>query len=159
LLARSRILPSKTPTRGLQFFAVFRATVLLPFALCGCSVGGAPLSPDVDMRATGAIPTPAAPARPALPAALDEEDRRRAMGALGIALDPQGNGASVAWNNPVSKAHGTMTPVGYAYPENGLICRKFSAHIESAAGLETDSGAACRDKDAMWTLTDFRKGG
>nr|WP_246664746.1 RT0821/Lpp0805 family surface protein [Rhodoblastus acidophilus] len=127
--------------------------------MCGCSVA-TPLSPDVDMRATGAIaPVAAAPARPALPAGLDEEDRRRAMGALGIALDPQGNGASVAWNNPVSKAHGMVTPVGFAFPENGLICRKFSARFETAAGAEADSGAACRDKDAMWTLTDFRKGG
>ncbi|MCW2285626.1 surface antigen [Rhodoblastus acidophilus] len=130
---------------------------MIPFALCGCSVA-TPLSPDVDMTATGAIPPAAAPARPALPAALDEEDRRRAMGALGIALDPQGNGASVAWSNPVSKAHGTVTPVGFAYPENGLICRKFSARFDTAAGPESDSGAACRDKDAMWTLTEFRKG-
>ena len=70
------------------------------------------------------------------------------MGALGIALDPQGNGATVNWDNPVSKSHGLVTPVGFAYPENGLICRKFSARFETTAGAEGMPGAACRDKNA-----------
>ena len=81
------------------------------------------------------------------------------MGALGIALDPQGNGATVNWDNPVSKAHGLVTPVGFAYPENGLICRKFSARFETTAGAESQAGAACRDKNAVWTLTDMHKNG
>ena len=125
--------------------------------LGGCSVVTS-LKSDVDAQATSSI-APDAPARPALPAGLDEEDGRRAMGALGIALDPQGNGATVNWDNPVSKSHGLVTPVGFAYPENGLICRKFSARFETTAGAESRSGAACRDKNAVWTLTDFHKGG
>ena len=89
----------------------------------------------------GAASTPSPPARsrrsagkkPArLPTALDEEDRRRALGALAIALDPQGNGASVHWDNPVSKAHGSVTPVGFAYPSNDLICRDFQAQFDTA---------------------------
>jgi surface antigen len=131
-------------------------------ALSGCSTL-APLNPDVDMQATGAIAAsagagPGAASKPALPAALDEEDRRRALGALAIALDPQGNGATVRWDNPVSKAHGLVTPVGYAYPQNGLICRKFSARFDTAAGPESQTGAACRDKNADWTLTESRRG-
>lgn len=108
------------------------------------------------MQATGAIPR--APPKPALPAAFDEEDRRRAMEALGIALDPQGNGDAVHWDNPVSGAHGTMTPAGYAYPENGLICRKFSGKFETASGSQALEGAACRDKNADWSLTEIHKG-
>ena len=124
----------------------------------------APLSSDVDMQATGAIAANAAASappkpKPTLPAALDDEDARRAFGALGIALDPQGNGATVRWDNPVSKAHGFVTPVGYAYPEGGLICRKFSARFESRAGAENVLGAACRDKAADWSLTEIHKGG
>ncbi len=72
----------------------------------------------MDMESTGSISaiSAKAAARPAFPASLDEEDRRRALGALAIALDPQGNGATVHWDNPISKAHGSMTPSGFAYP-------------------------------------------
>jgi len=162
LLVRSRSLPSKTPPRGLLFFplvhaACVRACLAAALApLFGCS---GPLGPDVDMQATGSIaPAPApAPAKAALPAALDAEDRRRALGAFGIALDPQGNGATVHWDNPVSKAHGMVTPVGFAYPDNGLICRKFSARFQTAAGVDSRAGAACRDKDADWTLKEIHK--
>jgi surface antigen len=168
LLVRSRILPSKTPPRGLQFFAIRRAMTLslVLTALSGCSIV-TPLSSQADMQATGAIASPAAdssaseppPRKTALPAWLDDEDNRRALGALGIALDPQGNGATVRWDNPVSKAHGLVTPVGFAYPENGLICRKFSARFETTANAETHAGAACRDKNAAWTLAEIHKGG
>jgi surface antigen len=159
LLSRSRILPSKTPSRGLHFFALERmmALALALSALSGCSIM-TPLNADADMEATASI-APATPKKPALPAGLDEEDRRRAFGALAIALDPQGNGATVHWDNPVSKAHGLVTPVGYAYPENGVICRKFSARFETGAGGETQAGAACRDKNADWTLAEIHKGG
>jgi surface antigen len=162
LLVRSRILPSKTPPRGLHFFAIPRAfaAMLAMTPLSGCSIVTAANS-DVDTQATGAIAPRAGTAPPgpsaALPAGLDDEDSRRALGALGIALDPQGNGATVRWDNPVSKAHGFVTPAGFAYPENGLICRKFSARFESAAGAESHSGAACRDKSADWTLTEIHK--
>jgi surface antigen len=121
----------------------------------------APPAPGVDSLTTGAIaPNPkrsAQPALPALPAALEQEDRRRALGALEIALDPQGNGAAVRWDNPESKAHGLVTPVGYAYPEQDRICRKFVARFETGAGAETDHGAACRDKNAEWSLAEIRK--
>jgi len=132
----------------------------LAATLSGCGAV-APVTADMDMQATGAIARPvvaAAPPRIALPASLDEEDRRRALGALGIALDPQGNGATVNWDNPVSKAHGSVTPAGFAYPENGLICRKFSARFETSAGAEAHAGAACRDKSAQWTLVEIHKG-
>ena len=158
LFSFSPALPSKTTSRGLQFFAEGLRLVLGLTALAvlpGCSIVS-PLNEDVDMQATGSI---AAPARkkPALPAALDEEDRRRAMGALSIALDPQGNGATVRWDNPVSKSHGLVTPLGYAYPDRDLICRKFSAIFDTMAGAETDKGAACRDKDADWSLAEIHK--
>jgi hypothetical protein len=103
--------------------------------------------------------TAAAPgSKTALPAALDPEDRRRALGALAVALDPQGNGAAVRWDNPVSKAHGLVTPLGYAYPSNDLICRHFSAEFATTVGNQTEQGAACRDKNAQWTLSELRPG-
>ena len=143
--------------RGLQIFSSLRRIVCglaLFQALGGCTLitpmGGA------DPEPTGSIA--AAPTKPRafLPATLDEEDRRRALGALAIALDPQGNGAPVRWDNPVSKARGTVTPAGFAYPENDLVCRAFSAQFETSAGAQAQRGAACRDKNAQWIVSDLR---
>ncbi|HUO53320.1 MAG TPA: RT0821/Lpp0805 family surface protein [Rhodoblastus sp.] len=123
-------------------------------ALAACAVA-TPLSEGIDSQPTSSIPAPAARST-ALPASLDDEDRRRALGALAIALDPQGNGASVRWDNPISKAHGQVTPIGFAYPSKDLICRKFSARFETRTGARGEEGSACRDKDADWTIVDLR---
>ena len=110
-----------------------------------------------DSDPTGSIASASTPRpAPALPPALDEEDRRRVLGALAIALDPQGNGATVHWDNPVSKARGSVTPAGFAYPENDLVCRAFSAQFVTASGTLANQGAACRDKNAQWVLADLR---
>lgn len=117
-----------------------------------------PLKGEIDPKPTGSIaaPTAKAAAQASLPATLDPEDRRRALGAMAIALDPQGNGATVHWDNPVSKAHGLVTPVGYAYPSNDLVCRNFSAQFDTSTGSQTQHGAACRDKSAQWTIAELR---
>jgi surface antigen len=128
-------------------------------AFCQFLGGCAIVSPvdGVDMQATGTIPAARArPSKPALPASLDEEDQRRALGALAIALDPQGNGATVHWDNPVSKARGSVTPTGLAYPANDVICRAFTAQFETSAGSLAERGEACRDKSAQWELSQLR---
>jgi hypothetical protein len=43
---------------------------------------------------------------------LDAEDWRRAKVALSTALDPQGNGSLVGWDNPDTGNKGSFTPVG-----------------------------------------------
>jgi len=143
--------------RGLQIFSSLRRMacgLALLHVLGGCTLitpmGGA------DPEPTGSIAAAPAKPRALLPATLDEEDRRRALGALAIALDPQGNGAPVRWDNPVSKARGTVTPAGFAYPENDLVCRAFSAQFETSAGAQAQRGAACRDKNAQWIVSDLR---
>lgn len=145
--------------RGLQIpppLRVFVALAAIGQSLAGCSVV-TPLGAGVDTDPTGSIATIQRPSgSSALPASLNEEDRRRVLGALAIALDPQGNGAAVQWDNPVSKAHGVVTPIGYAYPSNDFICRKFSAIFDTGLGAETENGAACRNKDAQWTVSELR---
>ncbi len=153
-------LHSELTLRGLQIFPLVRrvaACATICQALAACSIA-TPLGGAVNSEPTGSISTVAlkAPATPALPASLDDEDRRRALGALAIALDPQGNGMTVRWDNPVSKARGSVTPIGFAYPANDLICRTFSAQFDTAAGPQAGKGSACRDKQAQWTLSEFR---
>jgi hypothetical protein len=106
-------------------------------------------SPD---DATGSIAKPP----PKLSRRLDTEDVRRATAALSTALDPQGSGASVNWDNPQSGAKGSFTPLGQAYPLDGKICRAFLADVSVGDGAERLQGAACREKTAEWALTEVK---
>lgn len=112
----------------------------------------------VDHDTTGSIAKPSArlavltPQNLKLSKMLDAEDSRRAMAALGTALDPQGSGQSVNWDNPASGARGAFRPAGSPYPLDGRICRAFVAGIEAGGEAERIEGVACRDKTAEWTL-------
>jgi len=88
-----------------------------------------------------------------LPRGLDAEDKRRALAALATALDPQGEGGAVAWENPQTSAKGAFTPVGHAYPSDGKICRAFLAEVGAKEPAERLQGTACREKSNDWTLT------
>src|SRR4051812_4799462 len=79
-----------------------------------------------DQSATGSVK--AAPASP-LSADLGPEDWRRAKGALAIALDPQGNGSPVTWDNPETGMKGTFVPIGQPFVKNDEICRAFRAKV------------------------------
>lgn len=106
---------------------------------------------------TGAIPK----VPPVLSKAFDAEDTRRASAAMSTALDPQGSGASVNWDNPQSGTKGAFTPVGAAYPLDGKICRAFIADVNAKSSAEKLQGVACREKTAEWMLTEvkpFKKG-
>jgi len=102
---------------------------------------------------TGSIPKRVPPK---LSNALDAEDWRRASAAMGTALDPQGSGAGVNWDNPESGAKGSFVPVGHAYPLDGKVCRAFVAEVETKEQREKLQGAACREKSADWALTEVR---
>lgn len=101
---------------------------------------------------TGSIAKPA----PKLSRRLDAEDLRRAMAALGTALDPQGSGASVHWDNPQTGAKGSFTPAGQPYPLDAKVCRAFVAEIAVEETLEKLQGRACREKSADWTLAEIK---
>ena len=133
---------------------VLRACVLATaIALGGCATAiPLPSFMGLGNDVTGSIPPPSA----ALSPFLDQEDWRRAKGALGIALDPQGNGAAVSWDNPRSGARGSFTPVADAKAVDDKICRAFLAEVGGAAPARSLQGAACRDKAGDWTLGDVK---
>jgi surface antigen len=145
-------------------FAGVIVSLIAASALCGCSIA-IPMASEPsgamwqgsNEDITGSI----AKSPLKLSSRLDSEDIRRAGDALGTALDPQGSGASVHWDNPQSGAKGSFTPVGHAYPLDGKICRAFLADVLSGDNVEKLQGAACREKTAEWTLTEvkpFKKG-
>ncbi|MBJ6124195.1 RT0821/Lpp0805 family surface protein [Microvirga splendida] len=123
----------------------------LSTSACGMSLGLSALDED-GPKATGAI---GPKSDITLPADLDEEDWRRAKAALAVALDPQGPGTQVSWDNPATSRKGTFTPMGAPFVKNDEICRSFSAHLSgpTASALQ---GTACRPSGGEWTLKDVK---
>ena len=115
----------------------------------GCSLSF-PISGFVaDTTPTGSIDQPTA----LLSRKLDQEDWRRAKAALGVALDPQGNGALVSWANPATGSKGTFTASSRPVPEHDKICRAFLARVSPARETEREiSGSACRDGNGDWAV-------
>jgi surface antigen len=123
----------------------------LSTSACGMSLGLSALDED-GPKSTGAIGTKATVA---LASDLDDEDWRRAKAALAVALDPQGPGTQVSWDNPATSRKGTFTPAGAPFVKNDEICRSFSAHLSgpSPAALQ---GTACRPSGGEWTLKEVK---
>jgi len=121
-------------------------------ALGACSFS-MPLSPfggQPDPVVTGSI-GPVSPLDPA----LDHEDWRRARSALAVALDPQGNGTRVAWDNPESGRHGNFEAASGAFVRDDRVCREFTALIARESGDERRlSGSACRLSETLWRIDD-----
>ena len=99
--------------------------------------------------ATGAIPSSN------LENKLETEDWRRARAALATALDPQGNGSLVAWDNPQSGAKGFFIPLGNPYPADAKICRAFRTEVARKEATETMQGVACSEKGGDWTIAEL----
>ncbi|GAC1334297.1 MAG: hypothetical protein NVSMB26_16810 [Beijerinckiaceae bacterium] len=125
---------------------------LIAVAVSGCSIS-VPLSPlaKAGDDVTGSI----AKSNP-LSRSLDSEDWRRAKAALSTALDPQGNGETVNWDNPQSGAKGSFVAVAQAYPSDDGICRVFISNLAAREAAESLQGTACRDKLGEWTLSNVR---
>jgi len=125
----------------------------LPAILAGCSMAFpiSPLmSPGSKEDATGAVP------KSSLAGLLDAEDWRRAKAALSTALDPQGNGSLVGWDNPDSGNKGSFTPVGKPYPLEAGICRVFLAEVDCKGDEHAMQGTACSDKRGEWTIAEAK---
>ena len=92
---------------------------------------------------------------------LDDEDWRRAQSALSLAVDPQGSGQPVNWDNPTSKRRGSFVQSGNMVLVNETICRPFSAVIvEVTAGVAPREsrhlGQACRMGPGEWVMRDVK---
>jgi surface antigen len=87
---------------------------------------------------------------------LGPEDLRRANNALGLALDPQGNGANVTWDNPQSGMKGVIMPVGGPFLKSDEICRHFTASTALQSGPLRQKGLACRPSGGEWAIKDMQ---
>lgn len=91
-----------------------------------------------------------------LSAELGTEDWRRAKAALAVALDPQGGGSPVSWDNPDTTMKGTFTPVGQPFVKSDEICRAFLADVQGQASNSSLQGTACRPSGGEWVVKDVR---
>jgi len=134
-------------------------TLVCALALGGCALSLPTMSAStqtVDPEPTGSIVKPSLAISP-VSRVLDAEDWRRARAALGTALDPQGNGATVAWDNPASGRRGSFVPVAAPYPVDGRVCRAFIAKIDGREANEHLQGSACRiEATDDWDVKDIR---
>lgn len=120
--------------------------------LSACSVPVAGLS-DERVETTGSILR--ADASPLSPD-LGQEDWRRAKAALAVALDPQGNGSAVKWDNPDSAIVGTITPVALPFVKHDEICRSFVATIAFPGRTSSLQGTGCRIAADEWRVQEVR---
>jgi surface antigen len=155
LISNAAATASQTSIRAIRWLGV--SVTALSLASCSFAIpGGEPVSwsGNVSDEVTGSI----RPKAPELSQLLDQEDKRRAAAALAVALDPQGAGASVNWDNPQTQAKGSFTPAGPPYPSDGRVCRGFRAEIAAKETQERLQGAACRERTADWELIEVKPG-
>jgi surface antigen len=129
------------------------ALASIALAMAGCSFSSSVVGfTDEEPEVTGSIAT-RAPVT--LSPEMNEEDWRRAKAALGLALDPQGPGTLVSWDNPQTSMKGQFTPTGAPYVRNDEVCRDFSAHLSGSASASLQ-GSACRPSGGEWALKDVK---
>jgi surface antigen len=130
--------------------------LVLSLASAGCSLTMHLASLQADPETTGS--TPISRAGSSLDPSLDDEDWRRAQSALNLAVDPQGSGQPVNWDNPTTKRKGSFAPAGNLVLVDNTVCRPFTATLvqagsAAAAPRETrHSGQACRTGPGEWAL-------
>lgn len=88
---------------------------------------------------------------------LGPEDIRRATGAMALALDPQGNGSPVSWDNTESRSSGRFTPVGGPFLRNDDVCRAFLSSITTVMDKQALQGTACRPSGGEWSIHELER--
>ncbi|PZR95970.1 MAG: hypothetical protein DI537_03610 [Stutzerimonas stutzeri] len=141
---------------GLLMLALGSAGCSISFPIMGLSSKG---EDEVAMTTASVLPARAVEGKSPLVALapdLGPEDWRRAEGAMALALDPQGNGAPVSWDNAQSGMKGTFTPVGGPFLKADEICRAFLASMNLQTGPVKLQGTACRPSGGEWAVKDVK---
>ncbi len=138
--------------------------------LAGLGAGGCSITMPMLPLRTAAEPEPvmttasigpASPATARKPGAqlsdqLGPEDIRRANGAMALALDPQGNGSPVGWDNAESRSSGRFTPVGGPFLKEDEVCRAFLASFTTLMDKQALQGTACRPSGGEWAIRELK---
>jgi 17 kDa outer membrane surface antigen len=145
-----RRFPRFGEVRRVAFFGVIAAGIGL--GGCGISFPMASLMPEEPESTNSLKKKPVSPLSPE----LGLEDWRRAKSALAVALDPQGNGSPVSWDNPETGFDGSFTPVGQPFVKADEICRAFLTTIAGRERSSSLQGTACRPSGGEWVVKDVK---
>lgn len=115
----------------------------------------APAADPADPTVTGSIRK----RPPTFGADLGAEDWRRAQAALAVALDPQGNGRPVKWDNPETALRGSVNPTGLPYVAEDEVCRDFLASVITPDRSRFLRGTGCKPSGGTWELKRVRNAG
>lgn len=126
---------------------------LVAAGLSGCSFMTSDVGDD-GPESTGSISRAADV--PTLSPELGQEDWRRARSALAVALDPQGSGSTVKWDNPDTEISGSFTPVAQPFVRSNEICRAFLASLAFPGRTVSLQGTGCRIAGEDWRLEGIR---
>jgi hypothetical protein len=66
------------------------------------------------------------------------------------------DGASAPWENPLTGARGTITPLAAVYRDNGIECRDFLASYVRDNAEAWMQGEACRNGFGRWEVRNFK---
>ncbi|ACL56076.1 RT0821/Lpp0805 family surface protein [Methylobacterium nodulans] len=154
-----KVIPQATWRPGLALLATTVAAAGL-LTLAGCSQPLLVFQAKPEAAAPAPEPVSTGSIGPVAPKSfgsdLTPEDWRRAKAALAVALDPQGNGQPVKWDNPESKMRGMVNPTGLPYVANDEICRNFLATVIAPSGSRFVRGTGCRPSGGSWELKSLK---
>lgn len=85
---------------------------------------------------------------------LDKADKAYAQRTAQDALEYNKTHQTSSWNNPDSKASGSVTPTRTYQTAEGRSCREYETSIIVDGKTEKATGTACRQPDGTWRVVN-----
>ena len=85
---------------------------------------------------------------------LDKADKAYAQRTAQDALEYNKVNQTASWNNPDSKASGTVTPTRTYQTADGTNCREYETTVVIDGKTEKATGTACRQPDGTWRIAN-----
>ncbi len=85
-----------------------------------------------------------------------EADLAIARATVSEVLGRGGKDTSAPWENPITGARGTVTPVASSYTQDGFTCRDFLASYVRAGSEAWLQGEACRMHQGRWEVRSLK---
>jgi surface antigen len=92
----------------------------------------------------------------AAPATFTHADLAVASAATAALLEHDVGSESGPWENPLTGARGTITPLAAAYRDGGIECRDFLASYVHDTAEAWMQGEACRNGFGRWEVRDIK---
>jgi len=137
-----------------------RASAAVLLAALAAATGGCAFSYQLDSMfgKSEDKPDETAAVRPTAAKGVDtvEADLAIARAAASEVLASGGKDASMPWENPMTGARGTVTPIASSYTQDGFVCRDFLASYVKNSTESWMRGEACRLHQGRWEVRHLK---